>query len=468
VDPVYVWDERDYSIANVTMRHEAEMMQTHPSLLGFLVGSDFWPDDTATAVYVDALQSADWQTPIVPSASKRGYPDQLGPSGMKMSGPYDWVPPNYWYDVEPSEDRLGAAFGFGSELGAGVGTPELGSLKKFLTEEEREDLWKSSEKGLFHMSTNTSSFYTRSIYNEALFARYGEPTSLDDYLLKAQVMDYEATRAQFEGFSSQWSASSRPATGLIYWMLNNAWPSLHWNQFDYYLHPAGSYFGTKAGSKVEQAAYNYVSRDVWLVNHSLDRSGSRSVEVEVMDLEGKSLAKETTSVESNANSAKNVGPVPGLDRVTGQVVFLRLILRDEEDEVLSRSVYWVAPTLDKLDWEDSTWYHTPVTDFANYTSLFSMERANVQGSVAASTSSYTGSAAAYAVVLENKSTVPAFFVRLNLVDSKGNDVTPVTWSDNYVTLWPGETLELMVDGWDGDGAAVEVDGVNVGAFTLAL
>jgi exo-1,4-beta-D-glucosaminidase len=72
------------------MSHEAEMMQAHPSMLGFLVGSDYWPDDQATEVYLDALQDMDWPNPVIASASMRGYPEALGSSGMKMNGPYDW------------------------------------------------------------------------------------------------------------------------------------------------------------------------------------------------------------------------------------------------------------------------------------------------------------------------------------------------------------------------------------------
>jgi exo-1,4-beta-D-glucosaminidase len=88
------------------MLHEVEMMQAHPSMLGFIVGSDYWPDDQATEVYLDALQDMDWSNPVIASASMRGYPKALGPSGMKKNGPYDWVPPNYWYG-----DQEGAAFG---------------------------------------------------------------------------------------------------------------------------------------------------------------------------------------------------------------------------------------------------------------------------------------------------------------------------------------------------------------------
>lgn len=202
------------------MRHEAAMLQTHPSVLGFLIGSDRHPDDRATDVYIDALNDAGWQTPIISSASKRGFPERLGPSGMKMAGPYDWVPPSYWWDTEPAteSDRFGAAFGFGSELGAGVGTPELTSLLKFLSQDNVDKLWRKPNSSDYHMSPGPH-FSDRAIYNEALTRRYGlgpeGNTGRESYLLKTQMMDYEATRAQFEAYAAKWNAT-RPATGMIY------------------------------------------------------------------------------------------------------------------------------------------------------------------------------------------------------------------------------------------------------------
>ena len=460
VDPVPLWVENDYETANASMIHEAATLQTHPSMLAYFIGSDFWPNDRATNIYVDALKGAYWQVPIIASASKRGFPKLLGPGGMKMDGPYDWVPPNYWYDTEPSADRLGAAFGFGSELGAGVGTPELGSLKKFLSKSEMDDLWKQPNKNLFHMSTNMSSFYNRKIYNEALFHRYGAPKSLDDYLLKAQMMDYEATRAQHEGYSSQWSAE-RPATGTIYWMLNNAWPSLHWNQFDHYMHPGGSYFGTKMGSRVEHVAYDYVRQSAWIINHSLEREGARTISVDLVDRDGEVLSKQTLTVTTKANTAANAGKVSGLDKIKN-VAFLRLVLSDDEGAALSRNVYWLTKAIDTLDWKNSTWYYTPVTKFSDFSGLGNMKTATVS---LRPTTAYGSSG--MTLELENHSAVPAFFVRLNLVDEHGEDVAPVLWSDNYVTLWPHEKLQLQVTS-SGAGKKVQVSGGNVKAFEAAF
>lgn len=456
-----LWDDSDYTTANFSMFHETQMMQTHPSMLAFLVGSDFWPNDRATKIYADALHQMDWPNPIVASASKRGYPELLGPSGMKMDGPYDWVPPNYWYG-----DQMGAAFGFGSELGPGVGTPELDSLKKFLSEQDLKDLWTEPDKGLYHMSTVVSQFHNREIYNDALFARYGRPSGLEDYLIKAQMMDYEATRAEFEGFSARQN-DIRPATGAIYWMLNGAWPNLHWQLFDYYLRPAGSYFGTKVGARMEHVAYNYQERRVYLINHSLGNTGKRTVDISLVDLHGKPISDQKVTVDTVPNSSKRVIAVSGIEKIE-DVAFLRLMLKDPATEmVLSRNVYWLGTHEDVLDWDESTWYTTPVTKYADYRALNQLSSAQVQGAMHLLPAGVL-SQIRVRVVLENKSTVPAFFVRLTVRDKESSEeIVPVYWSDNYVTLMPRESIELTV-GFDGAlwKSRLEISGANVATVIL--
>lgn len=468
------WSDADYTIANLSMRHEAEMMQSHPSMLGFLVGSDFWPDDRATQIYVDALKAFNWDIPILASASQRGAPDLIGNGGMKMDGPYDWVPPNYWFD---DQQRLGAAGGFGSELGAGVGTPELGSLHKFLAPSDLEDLWKAPDKGLYHMSTNVSSFYTRQIYNDALWARFGAPTCLDDYLIKAQMMDYEATKAQFESYLSRWNTNlDRPATGAVYWMLNNAWPSLHWNLFDYYLRPAGAYFGMKSAmGKLLHVVYDFEKRDVYLSDRRLaptstsensEAGRSVTVDVDIIDLNGTYIYQSHVNAQMTFNSATKITSIPSIN--TTSVSLLRLQLKDTKaNTTMARNTYWLPAALDTLDWDNSTWYHTPVTTYSDLTALSSMPPANLQ-------ITFDGKK----VGLENKSKVPAVFVRLNLVreigdDGEGNDVTPVVWSENYVTVWPGERVEVEVEYESGrkgvgKGVKVEIDGRNVEKQVISM
>ncbi|KAL4982210.1 glycoside hydrolase superfamily [Aspergillus falconensis] len=451
VEGVEVWKDEDYGIGEASMLHEAEILQTHPCVLAFLLGSDYWPDKRATAAYLKALNHMDWQNPIIASASKRGHPPQLPLSGMKMEGPYDWVPPSYWWG-----DQLGAAFGFASEVSAGAGTPELSSLRRFLSDVDLATLWSKIQAGQYHQAPKGSVFHGREIYNKALKRRYGSPTSLEDYVFKCQVMDYEATRAQFEAFAARQNAA-RPATGVIYWMLNSAWPSLHWQLFDYYLYPMGAYYGAKVGARPEHVVLDYQSNSVYLINHSLS-SGSRRVTADYIDARGRTLYHREESVETAATTSKEVFSLPEVSTLA-TMAFLRLVLSASDGEI-SRHVYWLNGRMDKLDWENSTWYYTPTTRYADFTALSQMEQASMDTIIDLLTHP-DPSMKHLRVRLRNLSSIPAFFICLTVHNvMTGEEIRPVFWSDNYVTLFPGEQVTVTV-GFEADQWRITMKGSNV-------
>jgi exo-1,4-beta-D-glucosaminidase len=146
---------------------------------------------------------------------------------------------------------------------------------------------------------------------------------------------------------------------------------------------------------------------------------------------------------------------------------------DEQQRVVSRNVYWLASGTDALNWAKSEWFYTPVSKYADFKALSKLEAANVTATVTkggtAGAGAGGGSSVSATVLLENQSTVPAFFVRLNLVNKDGGDVTPVWWSDNYVTLFPREKMDLQVGQYGGSaGAKVVLSGKNVAKATLNL
>ena len=120
-------------------------------------------------------------------------------------------------------------------------------------------------------------------------------------------------------------------------------------------------------------------------------------------------------------------------------------------------------------------YYTPVRNYADYKSLNRIQPANV--SVSATMGK--GNRRSVTVTLENRSPFPAVFIRLNLVHQNkkatpGNSnwahVTPVKWSDNYVTLWPHERMVLHVDVMKGaeDPDTLLVRGKNTHEIEIPL
>ncbi|WP_394839172.1 hypothetical protein LVJ94_19985 [Pendulispora rubella] len=449
------WTEQDYRVAGASTLAEAQRMVNHPSVLGFFIGSDNAATARVEQTYIDALHAADFQAPIIPSAAAKSTP-QLGASGMKMDGPYWWIPPNYWY-----EDKLGGAYGFASEVGSGPTIPELDSLKRFLTPTEIEDLWSKPNQAHYHLAKKEV-FSKLAVFSTAMANRYGAPKDQADFLRKAQLSNYEANRAQFEAFGRDFSDAANPATGVIYWMLNNAWPTLYWHLWDHNLATAGSYFGAKKALRPLHVQYSYDDRSIVVVNTGLAAKDGLTVRATAFGMDGSVLSDERASAAAEANAAKRVLTLPAPSGTTGTYL-VRLLLTDGSGREIDRNVYWLSTKADVLDYPQSTWWYTPTVSYADLTGLEGLAPATVASS---SKTFATGEGLATEVTLRNTSQVVALALRASLRQGRGGaEVVPVRWSDNYVTLWPGESITLRADYRPGDLAGniphVQVSGFNV-------
>jgi exo-1,4-beta-D-glucosaminidase len=214
-----------------SLRDQILRLRNHPSVLAWFNGSDFPPPATVEQAYLDALKELEWSAPVVSNATDAPGPVS-GPSGVKMRGPYDYVPPSYWL----TDVKNGGAFGFATEIGPGAAVPPLESLEKILP---KDHLWPIDDVWRFHAGGDE--FKDLKLFTEALDARYGKSASAEEYARKAQALAYEGQRAMFEGYAR----NKYRSTGVIQWMLNNAWPSMIWHLYDYFLRPGGGYYGTK-------------------------------------------------------------------------------------------------------------------------------------------------------------------------------------------------------------------------------
>ncbi|NUR02646.1 MAG: exo-beta-D-glucosaminidase [Streptomyces sp.] len=435
-EPGDKWAAADYPVAKASMAAEAARLRDHPSMVSFLVGSDFAPDATIEKNYLDALKAADWPVPVVAAASANSSP-QLGSSGMKMTGPYDWIPPDYWY-----AKREGGATGFNSETSAGPDIPTLDTLRRMMTPAELDTLWKNPDAKQYHRSPS-STFGTLKLYDDALTGRYGAPTSLADYVRKAQLAQYENVRAQFEAYERNATDSSKPSTGVVYWMFNSGWTSLHWQLMDRYLDQGGAYFGAKKANEPLHVQYSYDDRSVVVVDNRHSAASGLTARATLFNPDGTQKYDRTvTGVKVGGDGAHSTAfTLPASVTGLASTYLVRLTLSDSSGKEVSRNVYWLSTRPDTLDWAHTDWYHTPTTSYADLKGLSAM--AQVPVAATASTDA-SGETATTTVTLRNtgSGTTPALFTDVHLVDAQGKPVLPVEWSDNEVGLWPGETVTL--------------------------
>jgi exo-1,4-beta-D-glucosaminidase len=254
-------------------------------------------------------------------------------------------------------------------------------------------------------------------------------------------------------------------------MLNNAWPSVHWNLYDYYFKPGGGYFGARKANEPVHIAYDYFTRNVYAVNSTLTpRTGMTATATiyGIPDLSPRYSTQATLNVPANASTqALTIPALTGLS----PTYFIRLQLRDSTGAVVSNNLYWQSSTPDVLAGH-STWYKTVVKTSANLTGLNSLP-SNL-GVTATASRTITGDRQTVTITLGNSSSTNiAFFLRPEVTAGNGgNEVVPVDYTDNYVSLWPGEsttiTASYQTSDLGGQAPYLSVRGYNLPTFSIPV
>ncbi len=428
-------------------------LRNKPSMLTWLNGSDMPPrDKKVEADWLAIEANLKWPNPTIASANETAS-KVSGSTGVKMAGPYDWVPPAYW---EADTSRYGGAWSFATEISPGPSIPPYESLIKFIP---KDSINNKSLDWLYHCGT--MQFGNTKIFDTALYARYGNPASITDYLAKAQLQNYEGHRAMMEAYGLK---KYNNATGVVQWMLSNPWPSLIWHTYDYYLYPAGTYFGMKKSLEPLHVMYSYQTNSVNIINSLLQKFDGLQVKASVYNLDGTLKFSKEVTTGVDEDGIKNCFGLPQIDGLSN-VYFLKLELKNAKGKVESINWYWLSDKKDELNWKKSTWYYTPQSAFADYSALGNMPKAALNVS---HTSGKTETGTTHKITINNPGKTLAFFVHLRVLKEKGgDDILPVIFEDNYITLAPGEsrTIEcsyenkdagkgepyILVSGWNVDG-----------------
>jgi exo-1,4-beta-D-glucosaminidase len=466
------WNRRDLQIASESLRSQSLRLRSHPSVMVWLNSSDEPPPPAVEKAYLNVLKETDWPNPIVSSAA--GYPTTVtGAPGMKMTGPYDYVPPSYWL-TDPG--RYGGAWGFNTETSPGPAIPTIASLKNMLP---ADHLWPIDKFWSYHAASESFSNVDR--FNRAMNFMFGLPAGLDDYEIKSQAMAYDAERAMFEAYAR----NKYNSTGVIQWMINNAWPSLYWHLFDYFLQPAGGYFGTKKACEPVHIQYSYDDRSVVVINNLYQKLSGLSVAAEVYNFDLHKTFSQQVSLDVEEDSVHRVLSVPALPSgPVPAVYFVRLALRDSSGKLLSSNFYSLSSRPAEIQWKKTVYFddpppadltystsiYTPALPYDDLSQLNRLARIRIE---AAATTTQAAQGPQVHVTLRNPSEHLAFQIRLGIrISGQEAEILPVLWEDNYIELMPGESREVSAQylspGALDDSPELTVSGWNFEPLTIPL
>lgn len=437
------WTAEDLTIATASLRGQLLRLRQHASLLVWLNGSDNPPPANVESAYLKVEADTHWPNPVLSSAT--GAPTTVtGESGVKMTGPYDYVAPSYWY-----VDRVnGGGFGFNTETSPGPAIVSLASRQKFLPD---ADAWPPTANWAFH--NGGGEFTNLKALDEAMTSVYAKPTSAADYERMAQTMAYDSERAMFESYAKNKYFS----TGVIQWMLNNAWPSMIWHLYDYYLDAGAGYFATKKACEPIHIQYSYDDRSIVVVNSTYQPVEGLQASVQVHGLKWNELLSTKKTFDAGPDSSQRVLSIPeNLYVGPERIFFIDLTLTDSKGRVVSRNFYWVPGTLTTFDWGRTDYTHTPALRHEDLNALAELPQAQVEASAEIE-------GRKICLRLKNTSNALAFQVRAAARTSSGELIAPVFWSDNWVELTPGEATELTAQFPDDSSGTpvIQLEGWNV-------
>jgi hypothetical protein len=363
----------------------------------------------------------------------RFYSPSSNAVNLRPSGPYHWVDPTLYFS------KLNR--GFSVELG----------ISSFPTREAFEhtvaasDLWPVNDAWAYHDWHQSEGGSTHELMRQ-LALQLGPFDSLKEFERRIQLFNYVDHQAIYEGmYAHLW----HPNSGRMIWMTQPAWPSTMWQMYSSDYDTQASFYAIRKANAPLHVQMDLSDYTVQLVNTTRDAAPGLHVHATVVSPDNQTLASKDVSVGAAANVTAPLFVLPVTDLFEKHpLVFVRLELRDAKDAMIADNFYWIAK-----DPEDNR-------------GLDKLANASVSSSIKAVADATVdgGEEKIWHVHLRNTGSDAAIALKLTLLHSDGTRILPAYYSDNYLSLLPGEqrtvTIQAPLEAAGAGNAHVSLRGWN--------
>lgn len=417
-------------------------IRNHPSLMLWTGGNEGHARKELYDVMRSSIINLDGTRPYIPSSSgfaklpqgfEGAWPDGLS-SGVYSGGPYTWQDPKVYYQ----KAIAGKDWVFKDETGL-PSQPPYNILNKIIP----DLVW---DKTLPFPLNNTWGYHDAAtgngrydLYIKEMVKRYGEPSSMEDFSDKMQLMNAIGYQGIFEAAGHKLNDIG----GVMLWKLNAAFPSVMWQIYDWYLMPNAGYYFMQNAVEPVHIQMNIIDKKVVAINRTFNEVKGLKASADIYGMDSKSLFHEEKSLDLSATEIEDVSSLADALANAKGVNFVVLKIKNSSGKLISSNIYWLAGDND-------------------YKSMNNMEKSSVSVNVASKPGLKTEKS--WTVQVKNNTGKLAFFVRPQLI-LNGAEVLPSFWSASYFTLAPLESRTVTVScpssALGGKLPAIRVTGWNV-------
>lgn len=338
----------------------------------------------------------------------RYYSPSSNQVNLQNSGPYRYMDPQLYFTILNR--------GFSVE----TGTPSMSTLESFKAWIAPQDYWPINDVWAYHDWHQSGNGDVMPFMHQ-IQSNFGAPTSLDAFERKAQMLNYVQHRAIFEGMNAHLWA---PNSGRLLWMTQPAWPSTMWQILSSDYDTQASFYGTKKACEPVHVQLDLSNNNVDVVNTTATPQPGLTITANVYSLDNKLLLHQEQQKDLGADSEANAFQLQLATVMQSGMVLVKLELRNSAHQLLSDNLYWLGSSSSQYRQLN---HLAAATLSANATSNSDKETVHIRVQL-----KNTGGHAA----LENK---------LTLIKADGSRILPAYYSDNYVSLLPGESKEIEIE-----------------------
>jgi len=374
--------------------------RNHPSIVVWCGRNEGVPQPVINEGLIALINSLDGTRYYFPSSNQ---------VNLQNSGPYKYMDPTLYYTA--------LNHGFSVE----TGTPSFSTLESFRAWIPKEDQWPIGDDWAYH-DWHQSGNGDMAPFMAQMQSEFGAPVSLEDFERKAQMLDYVDHRAIFEGMNAHlWS----PNSGRLLWMTQPAWPSNTWQILNADYDTQSSFYAVKKACEPLHVQLDLSNDNVAVVNTTNDAQTGLTLTANVYSLENKVLLHKEEKRDAAADALTDgfqleLAPLLAAEKM----VLVNLELRNASGEVVSRNFYWLG------------------ADSESYRRLNRLPTATVS---ATARSTRAGDNIRVKVELSNTGTAVSLATKLTLLNADGSRILPAYYTDNYVSLLPGESREIEIE-----------------------
>jgi len=414
----------DHQLAVAEVNDLVKRFRNSPAIVAWFTANEVMVDEELYTASKKAVKTLDPTRPFIPTTSIDWDVDKLTPyikedlpTGTTDDGApdYNWNPPAYFFDkVEEVHLQM-----FRNELGVPA-IPAYSSLLRFIPsanpehpQNRKNPIFPLDSVWAEHGAWDGLNYCFRG-YDNAIRTFYGNLATVKQYADNAQLVNADSYRAMFEAANHRmWDITS----GVMIWKLNSCWPDVGWQIYDWFLNPGAAYFFAKKAMEPLHIQMNGNNRSLSVINATQRSHHGMTVMAQIIDWNMKVLwsYKDTVSVKADSYFECLKIPKP-MD--SAPVYFVKLSLQDQKGHLISENLYWEC------------------AQHEDFSSLAVLPKVSLKKTV---TITNQDKELRIEVNLKNETRSVSFFNRLILhTDQSGGEVLPTFWSDNYLTLFPGE------------------------------